>query len=780
MKLVLAESARKVDPGHEMRCCSFHYDGDRDDRKSWSTRNASHYGGDGVYEFSPQYGFGLVDAKAAVDLAEDWPLLPELKIASGCESDPVGTSAYYLRSNRGRYLRSEIAIQNSGIDFIEYVEFTFDLRTYSHKADLIYIGTPGTTATGGAGTGYWAKVSAQHGSEPGGRLNGSYRIAVNDFIGLSADGTWRLAIKNGQIASALGSRLYSWGVRVYGHDSDGNRVVATNNGTNSIDYVTATPCSRAGIAARRLALDPISATVAENTAWTSDAPTLGGVANGAVTWTLSGDDAALFTVASDTGVVTLPAQDYENPADADTDNVYEASLTATDEDARTVSAAIELTVTDDQTEPAIEPISGTIVENVAWTSPTPTVTGPVTGTLTWTLGGADAAYFTVDSATGVLTLSAQDFEVPRDADVDNVYEAKLTVTDEAEASAMAAVDVTVTDDTNESRTTLSLQEGRFEARVSWKTEVDDAPSMGAVEVGRKGSGIFSFRQAGDWSLLLSVLDGCDFTGGIWVIASDMASQPSARDYDLGPRVKYHDFILNKAEYPLWTLIVRDTVTDNTVELTNHPEDSFNPEGRRTAVPVRLTATRRAFPDVCGTSDSASSSLPVKVPTHFGRGLVSVPQAAVADVSASSRCGIEGRAACLHDKLDVLVDWRSWDSASNREPTTLVESNTSGAAFSFHNPEVIDAVVKITKQCANVNAPLDNRRGYFVHVGATVIHDGLQARVMDSRISGHAGFLRWWDGMGTPFDPNRMSVGRGDVFVRPLTSYAPKNRIRCIK
>ena len=771
VKLVLAESARRVDPDHEIRRSN-------GDEPGWVSLGAGQYGGDGTYSYSKQYGFGLVDAQAAVELAEDWVLLPELKVVSSCLADPVGSSAYFLYSNGSRFLRAGIEIENSGIDFIEYVEFTFDMRVADHSLHSIWVGGP--DAVVGAVHPQWIEVSAL---EPvqGGSIDGSYRVAVNQFVGLPADGVWKLATKNQYWRSAAGgTRLYSWGVRIYGHDSEGNRVVATNNGADSVDYVTPTPCSRAGVAARRLALDPVSASVVENAVWMSDTPVLGGVATGAVTWTLSGDDAGDFTVDATTGVVTLPAQDFENPADADADNVYEASLTATDEDSRTGSASVEITVTDDETDLELEAISGTVAENAVWTSPTPTVTGASTGTLTWTLGGDDAAYFAVAASTGVLTLSARDFEAPLDANADNVYEATLTVTDGAGAAASAAVAVTVTDDANEPTTTLSLQNGRFEAQVSWKTDVGDAPSRAFVEVSRQGSGIFSFRQIGDWSLLLSVQDGCDFTGGIWVIASDVPSQPTASDYDLSLRSRFQDRLLNKAEYPLWTVTVRDTETGNTVELTNHPEDLVNPDGRRSAVPVRITATRRAFPDVCTTSSGASSSLPVKVPTHLGRGLAPVAQAAVADASASTSCGLEGRSACLHNKFDVLVDWRSWDSASNREPTTLVEANGSAAAFSFHHPEVIDAVVKISEQCANVNAPLDDRRGYFVSVGATVIHDGLQARVMDTRISGNAGFLRWWDLMGAPFDPSRIRVGRGDVFERPLNSNEAENRIACIR
>ena len=578
-------------------------------------------------------------------------------------------------------------IANSGIGFIEYVEFIFDIETSQHGPFQLWVGGPESVA-GEAGD-HWVEVLNRHVYASGG-IDGEYRVGTNQFVGKSADGTWKLAVRS---YSRHAVKLHSWAVRIYGHGSAQSGAVA-----GVIDYVSPTACSRAGIEAARppFTLDPVIGTVAENSEWTSPTPTVTGTPVGALTWSLGGDDADDFTLDSTTGVLTLPAQDYENPTDTDSDRVYEAALTATDADSNTVTASVTVTVTDVDTEDDPNDwtrFSGTCVAN---------------------------------------------------------------------------------------DTTLCLQNNRFEARVSWKTDVLDVPSWGSVEVSRGASGVFSLRQTGDWSLLLSVLDGCHVSGGVWVIASDMPSQPTASDYDTSVRSRVEDTSLNKAEYPLWFVRVRDTVTENTVEFTNAPEDVFNPDGRRSAVPVRITATRRAFPDVCTTSSGASSSLPVKVPTHLGGGPAPVAQAAVADASASTSCGLEGRSACLHDKFDVLVEWRSWDSASNREPTTLVEANGSAAAFSFHHPEVIDAVVKISEQCANVNAPLDDRRGYFVSVGATVIHDGLQARVVDTRISGNAGFLRWWDLMGTPFDPSRIRVGRGDVFERPLNSNEAENRIACIR
>ncbi|MCY3925715.1 MAG: hypothetical protein OXG52_09450, partial [bacterium] len=85
------------------------------------------------------------------------------------------------------------------------------------------------------------------------------------------------------------------------------------------------------------------ASVAENKPW-SAAPLLEGV-TGRVAFTLAGADAARFTLDGKTGSLALPAQDFEAPADANKDNVYEATLTATDPGG-TDSVAFRVTVTD--------------------------------------------------------------------------------------------------------------------------------------------------------------------------------------------------------------------------------------------------------------------------------------------------------------------------------------------------------------------------------------------------------------------------------------------------
>ncbi len=85
----------------------------------------------------------------------------------------------------------------------------------------------------------------------------------------------------------------------------------------------------------------------ENMPWTSSvAPAPAGPPAGDVVWTVEGDDAARFTIDRDTGQLTLSKQNFEAPADADSDNVYEVTVRATDEDGATGAQAVAVTVTD--------------------------------------------------------------------------------------------------------------------------------------------------------------------------------------------------------------------------------------------------------------------------------------------------------------------------------------------------------------------------------------------------------------------------------------------------
>ena len=94
---------------------------------------------------------------------------------------------------------------------------------------------------------------------------------------------------------------------------------------------------------------PATEFIAENTPFLI-APEFKGAPIGDVTWTLSGPDAGHFSIDPRTGVVSMPARDYEAPLDAGRDNVYEIVIGVTDTDENRATAPLRLVVADEAVE----------------------------------------------------------------------------------------------------------------------------------------------------------------------------------------------------------------------------------------------------------------------------------------------------------------------------------------------------------------------------------------------------------------------------------------------
>ena len=169
---------------------------------------------------------------------------------------------------------------------------------------------------------------------------------------------------------------------------------------------------------------------------------------------IGGADASLFSISSGTGVLAFnTAHDFESPADADGNNVYEVTVQVSDGNGGVDTQAISVTVTDDNDVPAITSNGGgpTAVVNVAEnqrfvTTVTATDVDQPANTLTYSiLGGADAALFVLDPASGALRFAVSpDFEIPTDADGNNVYEVTVQVSDGNGGVATQAIQITVT------------------------------------------------------------------------------------------------------------------------------------------------------------------------------------------------------------------------------------------------------------------------------------------------------------------------------------------------
>ncbi|WP_031235122.1 cadherin domain-containing protein, partial [Asticcacaulis sp. AC402] len=188
--------------------------------------------------------------------------------------------------------------------------------------------------------------------------------------------------------------------------------------------------------------------VAENLTATGYVAAATDAENDALTYSIAGGaDAALFGIDAATGALSfLAAPNFEAPGDAGSNNVYDVTLRVSD-GVHTVDRAVMVTVTNVND---IAPVftSGTAVsvaENLTATGYVAAATDAENEALTYNIaGGADAALFGLDAATGALSfLAAPNFEAPFDAGGNNVYDVTLRVSDGVH-TVDRAVTVTVT------------------------------------------------------------------------------------------------------------------------------------------------------------------------------------------------------------------------------------------------------------------------------------------------------------------------------------------------
>jgi hypothetical protein len=166
-----------------------------------------------------------------------------------------------------------------------------------------------------------------------------------------------------------------------------------------------------------------------------------------LSYTIAGGvDSALFSINSSTGALSfIKAPDFEAPTDANTDNVYDVSVTADDGNGLTTTQPIAVTV---QNALPVFTSSGTFnVPENSTTVGTVAVTdsdAPLGATFSIT-GGDDGALFSINANTGVLRfLAAPDFETPLDTGADNIYNVQVTASDGTASTGTQNIAVNVT------------------------------------------------------------------------------------------------------------------------------------------------------------------------------------------------------------------------------------------------------------------------------------------------------------------------------------------------
>ena len=261
-------------------------------------------------------------------------------------------------------------------------------------------------------------------------------------------------------------------------------------------------------------------------------------ADESVTWSLSGTDSGLFAISS-SGVLTFAsAPDYENPADADTNNDYQLNIIATDAASNATTLAYQVNVLDlDDTAPVItDSTSGSSDVNENQTAVTSFTADE---SVTWSLSGTDSGLFAISSS-GVLTFaSAPDYENPADADTNNDYQLNIIATDAASNATTLAYQVNVLDlddtapvitdstsgssDVNENQTAVTSFTA--DESVTWSLSGTDS-GLFAIS----SSGVLTFASAPDYENPADADTNNDYQ--LNIIATDAASNATTLAYQV--------------------------------------------------------------------------------------------------------------------------------------------------------------------------------------------------------------------------------------------------------
>jgi hypothetical protein len=157
---------------------------------------------------------------------------------------------------------------------------------------------------------------------------------------------------------------------------------------------------------------------------------------------VGGSDQTRFTIVASTGVLSfVTPPDFENPTDADLNNVYVVTVQVSDGQGGTDQQALSVTVVDvaesGNSPPTIASDGGgtnaslSVPENQTAVTDVNATDPDVGDALTYSIvGGADRGRFTIVASTGVLRfLSAPDFENPTDSGGNNHYDVTVQVSD---------------------------------------------------------------------------------------------------------------------------------------------------------------------------------------------------------------------------------------------------------------------------------------------------------------------------------------------------------------
>ncbi len=203
VKFILAASARKNDTTHS----------------DWQ-QGALQYGSTRTrYHFNHTYGFGVVDAGAAVALASTWtapPALRTLKVTSSATDQPIDQNT----------VTGTVAVEGDHIEFIEYVTVNLDLDLDHDKFRELSI-----SLTSPSGATSWVARKTNEDLyllfNPQ-ELRDPIDLGSARHLGEDPEGTWTLSVHDPSAPDD--GTLKGWGLTIHGHGRKPDRPPITSVG----------------------------------------------------------------------------------------------------------------------------------------------------------------------------------------------------------------------------------------------------------------------------------------------------------------------------------------------------------------------------------------------------------------------------------------------------------------------------------------------------------------------------------------------------------------------
>ncbi len=186
VKLILANSARKNDSMNA----------------GWE-QGALRYGSTTAkYDYNNEYGFGVVDATAAVGLAGNWTKVPAMRTAE------ASYDTSHAISSTERTCRVTLA---GNLDFTEFVEVKIDFDAGSFRDLNIELESPS------GATSILTKPDSRNctATSPC-PLLGEFRFGSARHLGEDPRGTWKLRVAD-RVSGRPANTVRSWKLKVYGH-----------------------------------------------------------------------------------------------------------------------------------------------------------------------------------------------------------------------------------------------------------------------------------------------------------------------------------------------------------------------------------------------------------------------------------------------------------------------------------------------------------------------------------------------------------------------------------